>query len=63
MAIENFCEILPVKLLTVRVNEYVPDALGVPLIYPAEFRERPAGRLPLANVQLIGAAPVALKEA
>ena len=63
MVIVNDCEALPAKFPTVTMKVKVPDSVGVPLITPAELRERPLGRLPLESAQCRGAAPVALSEA
>ena len=38
--------------VTRTVNEAVPEAVGVPLIWPAPFRFNPAGTDPEANDQL-----------
>ena len=37
----------------------MPSAVGVPDIVPPEYSVKPVGRLPLANPQVMGAAPVA----
>ena len=63
MAIPNDCEELPAKFPTVTTKIEVPGVVGVPLINPAEFRERPRGRLPLESDHCEGAAPPALSEA
>ena len=62
MVIVNDCEELPAKFPTVTMKVKVPAVVGVPLISPAEFRERPPGRLPLESDHCQGAAPVALRE-
>ena len=63
MVIPNDCGELPAKFLTVTTKIEVPAVVGVPLINPAEFRERPRGRLPLESDHCQGAAPPALSEA
>ena len=63
MVIVNDREALPAKFPTVTVKVEVPALVGVPLITPAELRERPLGTLPLGIAQCRGAAPVALSEA
>jgi hypothetical protein len=43
--------------VTVTMNAAVPAAVGVPVIAPAEERERPGGSAPRASDQEYGAAP------
>ena len=63
MVIVNDCEALPAKFSTMTTKVEVPAVVGVPLINPTEFRDRPRGRLPLESDHCRGAAPVALSEA
>src|SRR5579862_9698997 len=42
---------------TVTVKVAVPDAVGVPLMAPLELNVRPAGKAPVASVQVYGAVP------
>ena len=44
MAIVDDCEALPAKFPTVTMKVKAPAVVGVPLINPAEFRERPPQR-------------------
>ena len=43
-----------VPSVTVTENEYVPTAVGVPLIVPFELRVSPAGKAPAVTVQVYG---------
>ena len=63
MVIVNDREALPAKFSTMTTKLEAPAVVGVPLITPAELRERPLGRLPLESAQCRGAAPVTLSEA
>ena len=46
-----------VESLTVTVNDDVPAAVGVPLIWPEVPRVRPVGREPELSDQLYGVVP------
>ena len=53
---------LPTLFSALTVNLAVPSAVGVPLISPESlFRLRPAGRLPLSMLHVIGTVPVAIR--
>jgi hypothetical protein len=52
---------VPALLVACAVNVPVPAVVGDPVIAPVEeFSDSPAGRLPLARVQVIGVVPVAV---
>ena len=47
----------PSAPVTCTVKFAVPTVVGVPLICPAPFNVRPAGRLPATTLQAYGVAP------
>ena len=54
---------LPALFAAFAVKLYVPAFVGVPLIFPAELRDRPVGRLPLERLHVMGVVPEALRVA
>ena len=53
---------LPALLVALTVKVELPAAVGVPLILPVSlFRLRPAGRLPLSMLHVMGAVPSAVR--
>ena len=58
----NPLELLPAELVAVTVKLETPAAVGVPLRTPVdEPRLNPAGSVPLATVQVMGAVPLAAR--
>lgn len=58
MMVKSF-EAEPAEFVAVAVKEKAPAWEGVPEIVPEEERVRPAGRSPLARVQVMGDEPIA----
>ena len=55
LAVAVFAGALESATRTVKLN--VPEAVGVPLIWPAAFRLNPAGKAPAESDQLYGPVP------
>jgi len=61
MTILRFIVAFPAVFVALTVKLYVSADVGMPVIAPVDaFKFRPAGRLPLVTVQVIGVVPVAL---